>query len=370
MKENNFTMANRIRSLFFVFSFLFFSQVAFASSDNSVAIIQIHNQNGKVIGKEAGVFISEDEVLTHYYAFSGVDKAILRAGDKAFQIKGISGRNRERKLLKIKIDGSGFRPASFGSKIKEGQQVFIKAPGGDPVKGKVVSLGDRAEIELASPLPTIRGLPVFDKKDEVIGIVEFFLRNKDVVHAIPLCDGISFEPLGLLSIREWREKRTEEWMASDRGKRQTIVYLMGIGKYQEAIPKLQGLIEEAAQDKEAYFKLGVCYAKLERYREALDAYEKYTALSPDDVKGHYNLGICHLFLDRPKEALAAFGKAISIDKNHLRSHYNLGILYAASGKKKEANKEYEFLKGFNSKAAKVLSDRLLEYIEKGGKGHE
>ncbi|RLB83450.1 MAG: hypothetical protein DRH17_02205 [Deltaproteobacteria bacterium] len=336
-----------------------------AATDERIAVIEIYNQKGKVIGKEAGVFVSKDEVLTHYYVFSGVDKAILRAGGKAFQIKGISGRNREKKLLKIKIEGNGFRPASFGSKIKEGQQVFIKAPGGDPVKGKVGSLGDRAEIELSSTLPRIRGLPVFDEKDAVIGIIEFFLRNKDVVHAIPLCDGISFEPLGLLSIREWREKRTEEWMASDRGKRQTIVYLMGIGKYEEAIPKLEGLIEEATQDKEAYFKLGVCYAKLERYRQALDAYEKYTALSPDDVKGHYNLGICHLFLDRPKEALAAFSEAISIDKNHLRSHYNLGILYAASGKKEEANKEYEFLKGFNSKAAKVLSDRLLEYIEKG-----
>ena len=355
---------------FFLFAHLVFvgalSDPAFsAAMDEQIAVIEIYNQKGKVIGKEAGVFVSEDEVLTHYHVFSGVDKAILRAGDKAFQIKGISGRNRQKKLLKIKIDGSGFKPASFASKIKEGQEVFIKPPGGEPAKGKVVSVADRAEIEVTSGLPRIRGLPVFDKRQEVIGIIEFFLRNKNVVDAIPLCDEISFEDLGLLSIKDWREKRAKEWMESDRGKRQTIVYLMGIGKHEEAIVKLKEIIKKSPEDKEAYFKLGVCYGKLERYKEALDAYNKYIPLSPDDAKAHYNLGLCHLFLDKPKEALAGFNEAIRINKNHLRSHYNRGILYMASGKEEKAKKEYEFLKGCNSKGAKALSERLLEYIEKG-----
>lgn len=359
----------------FLLTFLFFFQVAFfgtfsdiafsAAIDEPIAIIEIYNQKGKVIGKEAGVFISENEVLTHYYAFSGVDRAILRIGDKEFVIKGISGRNEQRKLLKIKIDGNGFKRASFAGETKEGQEVFIKAPDGNMIKGSVISLGDRTKIELSSGLPRIRGLPVFDKRQEVIGIIEFFLRNKNVVHAIPLCDEISFEDLGLLSIKDWREKRAKEWMASDRGKRQTIVYLMGIGKYEEAIVKLKEIIKKSPEDKEAYFKLGVCYGKLERYKEALDAYNKYIPLSPDDAKAHYNLGLCHLFLDKPKKALAGFNEAIRINKNHLRSHYNRGILYMASGKEGKAKKEYEFLKGCNSKGAKALSERLLEYIEKG-----
>ena len=308
-------------------------QIAFASTDDSVAIIQIYNQEGKVIGKEAGVFISENEVLTHYYAFSGVERAVLKAEGKEFEIKGICGRNKEKKLLKIKISGNGFKKADFAEEVKKNENVFIRVPGEDAIRGKIVSIEDRIKIEIDSQMPKIRGLPVFNEKGEVLGIIEFFIRDKNYVYAIPVLEGISFEDTGLLSINEWKQMRTQEWMESDTGKRQTIVYLMGIDKYEEAVIKINEIIKKSPEDKEAYFKLGVCYGKLERYKEAIDVYKKYISLSPDDFK----------------------------------AHYNLGILYISMADIEAAKKEYEFLKGFNSKESAALSERLLEFIEKGEK---
>ncbi|MCK5305980.1 MAG: hypothetical protein KAJ66_02500 [Candidatus Omnitrophica bacterium] len=301
------------------------------ANERSIAIIQIYNQKGKVIGKEAGVFISEDEVLTHYYVFSGVERALLKSEGKEFEIKGICGRNTEKKLLKIKIGGNGFKKADFAKEIRENQEVFIRLPEGGALKGKIVSIKDRIKIETDSQMPKIRGLPVFNKDGQVLGIIEFFIRDKNYVYAIPALEGISFEDTGLLNIKEWKEKRTAEWMESDTGKRQIIVYLMGIGEYEKAIIKLKELIKEHPEEEEVYFKLGVCYGKSERCREAIEAYKKYNSLSPDDFK----------------------------------AHYNLGILYISMADIKTAKKEYEFLKGFNSKEAIVLSERLLKYIEKG-----
>ncbi len=326
-------MLSKAKRLFCILVFVLSSQPVFASGADSIAIIEIYNQNGKVIGKEAGVFISEDEALTHYYVFSGAERAVLKAKDKEFEIKGICGRNKEKKLLKLKIDEKGFKKAEFAGGIKENQEVFINLPGEETVKGKIVSIKNRIKIEINSQMPKIRGLPVFNKDGQVLGIIEFFIRNKNYIYAIPTLEGISFEELGLLSIEEWKEKRTKEWMESDTGKRQTIVYLIGMGKHEEALPKLKKLIKDHPDDKEAYFKMGVCLGKLKKYKEALDAYKKYNLLSPNDAK----------------------------------AHYNLGILYMDTGKKEEAKKEYEFLKGFNSRQAKALSDRLLQYIKKAEK---
>ena len=348
----------------FILTILFFSQVAFCSaSADSIGVIEIYNQTGKVIGKEAGVFISQDELLTHYYVFSGVERAVLKVGDAEFAIKGVCGRNSEEKLLKLKVGGDGFKKADFANAIKENQEVFINLPDGETVKGGIVSIEDRIKIELDSKMPKLRGLPVFNKEGEVLGIIEFFVRNKDDVYAIPTLDGISFEDTGLLNIKEWREMRTKEWMESDVGKRQTIVQFIGTGRYEEALPKLEELIKDYPDDKEAYFKLGVCYGKLERYKESLDAYKKYNLLSPDDAKAYFNLGICCLALNKLNEAQEAFSKTVEIDKNHLNSHYNLGILYFDAGKKVEAEKEFEFLKKFNLIQAKTLSKRLREYFE-------
>lgn len=303
------------------------------ANERSVAIIQIYNQNGKVIGKEAGIFISEGEVLTHYYVFSGVERAVLKSGGKEFEIKGICGRNTEKKLLKIKIGGNGFKRADFAREIKENQQVFIKVPEEEVIEGKIISIEDRIKIETDSQMPKIRGLPVFNKEGQVLGIIEFFTRDKNYVYAISTLEGISFESIGLLNIKEWKQKRAKEWMESDTGKRQIIVYLMGMSKYEEAAIKLKELIKEHPDDKEAYFKLGVCYGKSEKYKEAIDAYKKYNSLSPDDFK----------------------------------AHYNLGILYISMADIEAAKKEYEFLKGFNSKEAAAFSERLLKYIKKENK---
>jgi tetratricopeptide (TPR) repeat protein len=349
--------------LFSIFN-LFLSQIAFAAIADSTGIIEIYNDKGKVIGKEAGVFISEDELLTHYYAFSGVDRAKVKAGDNECRIKAITGRNREKKLLKIKTEGRGFKKAVFAKSVKEKQKILINVPEGSPVKGEVISINERIRIALSSEAPKIRGIPVLNEGGEVIGIIEFYTRDKKYAYAIPLAGDITFEDLGALSIKGWREKRTEEYMASEKGKRQTITYLIGLGKYEEALPRLKELIKERPDDKEAYFKLGFCYSELKRYQDALDAYKKYTSLSPDDAVGFYNMGLCYIFTDKPEEALKAFNQAIKINKNHLRAHYNAGILYMSSGKKKEAMKEYKFLKGMKGEEAKGLSERLLEYINK------
>jgi hypothetical protein len=286
-----------------------------------------------MIGKDAGVFASESEVLTHYYVFSGVYSAVLQVNGNVYKIEGVSGRNKDKKLLRLKINKDDFKTAKFAETIREGQPVSVCLPQDDSVKGKIVSIEDRIKIEVESPVPNIRGLPVLNIDGEVVGIIEFFVRDKKYVYAIPALKDTPFEVMELLSIKDWKVKHNQEWLESGAGKRQTIMYLMGMNRYKEAAGMLEKIVEKAPEDKEARFKLGACYGRLGRYKDAARVYKEYINVAPDDLKAHYNLGITYLAL---------------------------GDIKAARG-------EYAALKRFRSKEAVNLAERLIVYIQHGAK---
>jgi tetratricopeptide (TPR) repeat protein len=68
--------------------------------------------------------------------------------------------------------------------------------------------------------------------------------------------------------------------------------MMGQGKFSEAVPYFQRVIELRGENVEAgdHDNLGKAYAKLKRYKESLAEYKKAAEIAPDDCGVLFNLG--------------------------------------------------------------------------------
>ncbi len=131
-----------------------------------------------------------------------------------------------------------------------------------------------------------------------------------------------------------RAKETEE----ERKRRERIknikeeftqaVELNEAGRYEEAAPILEGLIEKDPTQWAFLAQLGQAYSHLGRLEEATAQYEAALELNPTDAGLHTNLGGVYAKLGRVEEARKEFEKAAELDpRNAGAAFFNLGLIY-------------------------------------------
>jgi tetratricopeptide (TPR) repeat protein len=94
-------------------------------------------------------------------------------------------------------------------------------------------------------------------------------------------------------------------------------YLIGMSyarkkMYPEAIEALTQVTQLAPRFPPAYFELGVCYQQQNDLEKALEYYQQNLDLDPTNVEGVYNSGLILFGLNRVDEALVRFEKALSL----------------------------------------------------------
>jgi predicted Zn-dependent protease len=65
------------------------------------------------------------------------------------------------------------------------------------------------------------------------------------------------------------------------------------GKYDEAIAKLQGVLQQYPRDRVVWNELGRIYFLQKKYAEAVKAFQSTLAIDPEDLQAHYNLMLCY-----------------------------------------------------------------------------
>jgi tetratricopeptide (TPR) repeat protein len=91
--------------------------------------------------------------------------------------------------------------------------------------------------------------------------------------------------------------------------------LKELGRYQEAIPVLEGAAESDPDEIDVFNLLGFCLYKTARHAEAVDCFERAIALDPRSAIDHANLATNLRELGRTEEAIAMYRKALSLDPN-------------------------------------------------------
>ena len=65
------------------------------------------------------------------------------------------------------------------------------------------------------------------------------------------------------------------------------------GKYDEAIAKLQSVLQQYPRDRVVWNELGRIYFLQKKYVEAVKAFQSTLAIDPEDLQAHYNLMLCY-----------------------------------------------------------------------------
>ncbi len=146
-------------------------------------------------------------------------------------------------------------------------------------------------------------------------------------------------------------------------------------RFEEAISVFQKVLQKKADDEEAHFNLGFCFARLTQMDQALHHYSEAIRIlpeyaeahnnlgnllarqghvdkamehfkaailnSPENASAHNNLGTTLVRIGRIQEAIPSFEEASRLNTNYVEAHYNLGRAYQTQGRFQEAIRQYE-----------------------------
>lgn len=128
-----------------------------------------------------------------------------------------------------------------------------------------------------------------------------------------------------------------------------IIYIK-TGRYEEALEKLERVVELDDTQFQAYNNLGNLYARFGDRQRAIENYKRAVGLNPAIVMLHYNLAKEYEKNDDGirygpgydfDSAVAEYKEIFTLDDNMLDAHFNLAFLYSITGQDSLAEQEYK-----------------------------
>jgi hypothetical protein len=83
------------------------------------------------------------------------------------------------------------------------------------------------------------------------------------------------------------------------------------------------LAQADAQNFQAAYNAGLCYASLSKHDQAIINFQKAIALNPQDTKAHFNIGISYRKQNNHSLAASSFEKALELSPDYFDAWYNL-----------------------------------------------
>lgn len=150
-------------------------------------------------------------------------------------------------------------------------------------------------------------------------------------------------------------------------------------RYQEAVPLLRRVLQEAPEMPVANMQFGIAEARLGNYTDALGPLQKAVKLVPDNGMGHYELGLALFETGDWKAAAPEFEAAVARAPRWTDAHFSLAAVYARIDRVPDAMKELDIALSSdpdhyraNLLRGRILSlqnnpDQALPYLEKAVK---
>jgi arylsulfatase A-like enzyme/thioredoxin-like negative regulator of GroEL len=100
------------------------------------------------------------------------------------------------------------------------------------------------------------------------------------------------------------------------------------GRYREAIPLLQHVLEDSPSISAAQMQLGVALVRVKRYPEAIVALRKAVELLPDSIQAQYELGLALFETGAWQESAPYFERVAQKRPKWIDAQYSLASVYA------------------------------------------
>lgn len=118
--------------------------------------------------------------------------------------------------------------------------------------------------------------------------------------------------------------------------------LITLGRYDEALMHLRGMISTYPQDPQLYFQVGQIYGVMGCLEDEISAYQDALALKPDALQVRVNLGVALRDQFKFTEAQSQFNQVIKLDPDHVGARTNRAQLNLLLGKMAQGWKDYEW----------------------------
>lgn len=130
------------------------------------------------------------------------------------------------------------------------------------------------------------------------------------------------------------------------------------GEYDKAIEALKEEIKKKPNSAEAYFNLGLAYGKTGQSEKEIAAYEQAIKLKPNVSSTYFNLGTAYNDIGNKQKAITVLNDAIRLNPDYLKARYTVCKIYIEVGDRQNALKEYEIIKGKDSKISYELQSLI------------
>jgi predicted O-linked N-acetylglucosamine transferase (SPINDLY family) len=107
----------------------------------------------------------------------------------------------------------------------------------------------------------------------------------------------------------------------------SIISILSIGKFQEALEKTTILSQQYPGESLLSNISGACYQGLGQFDAAIKCYEKAITINPSYYKAHYNLGGVLQELGKLNSSIKSFERALSIKPDYAEAHNNIGNVF-------------------------------------------
>ncbi len=112
------------------------------------------------------------------------------------------------------------------------------------------------------------------------------------------------------------------------------------GRYEEAVPILEEVLEQEPHTLMAYVQLGRAYVTLKEYQKAIAPLQHVVETTPDNAFAHYELGCALVKTGRWNEATPQFEAAVSQMNSSAMMHFYLALVYQQTSRNDEAFAEF------------------------------
>lgn len=109
---------------------------------------------------------------------------------------------------------------------------------------------------------------------------------------------------------------------------------------EEAITTYRHITDQASDDVDSFYSLGVLLLNENRYVEAVDVLNHLTEIDGNHLEGHINLAVAQVNTDDLQGAEQSYKQAIAIAPDAANPRYNLGNLYWQQERYEEALAAY------------------------------
>jgi tetratricopeptide (TPR) repeat protein len=113
--------------------------------------------------------------------------------------------------------------------------------------------------------------------------------------------------------------------------------------YEAAIEIYRGILSERPNDGQAMKFMGIALVDAGNYRDGFDTLQRAILLGGGDALAYNSLGIAQSNLGRVSDAVGSYRKALSIKNDYHQARLNLSFTLLKAGQDAEARQEFDRL---------------------------